>query len=73
MDLDYVIDHPALLDVSRDEAVVQWKNLIENGFLQGLPGSKGEYVTISPEGRKNLPDAPREDYSPYIWGPTVGV
>ena len=73
VDLDYVIDHPALLDVSRDEAVVQWKNLIENGFLQGLPGSKGEYVTISPEGRKNLPEAPREGYSPYIWSPTIGV
>ena len=73
VDLDCVIDHPALLDVSRDEAAVQWKNLIENGFLRGLPGSKGEYVTVTAEGRNNLPEAPREEYSPYIWGPSVGV
>ena len=30
-------------------------------------------VTITAEGRKNLPDAPQEGYSPYIWSPTIGV
>lgn len=68
VNLDYVLVHPELLGVAPDAALDQWKGLIENGYLKALPGTGGEYATISDLGMAQLPTSSRRDYKAYVWG-----
>ncbi len=68
VNLDYVLAHPELLGVEPDAALDQWRGLIENGYLKAVPGTCGEYATITELGKAQLPTSSRRDYKAYVWG-----
>lgn len=66
--LDHILSHPELLDVAADSALDEWRGLIDNGYLHPLPGSDGEYATLTELGKAQLPTSSRRDYKAYVWG-----
>lgn len=68
VNLDYVLAHPQLLGVETDAALDQWRGLLANGFLSAVPGTNGEYATLTELGKAQLPTSSRRDYKTYVWG-----
>ena len=68
VNLDYVLAHPELIGVAPDAALDQWRGLIENGYLKAVPGTGGEYATVTELGKAQLPTSSRRDYKIYVWG-----
>ncbi len=68
VNLDYVLAHPALIGVAPDAALDQWRGLIENGFLKAVPGTGGEFATVTELGTAQLPTSSHRDYKTYVWG-----
>lgn len=68
VNLDYIMGHPAMIEFTADAALDQWNGLVENGFLKSLPGSGGEFATLTELGKAQLPTSARRDYKVFVWG-----
>ncbi len=66
--LDHILDHPEMMYIAPDAALDQWRGLIENGFLRAVPGSDGEFATVTDLGKAQLPTSKHRDYKAYVWG-----